>query len=180
MTRRTKGLGAALLLTGLFVLCASCQPRAVPYKSKLDPLALQSMQTQEFETTKAILFAATVSVFQDTGFIIEAADLATGIITAKSPTSTIPVGFGSYGSSVTTRASAFVETSRPSHAKVRLNFVEARVEKISLYGASPSEDIPNESPAYYEGVFNKIREAIFVREATLDNDQKGTGNSNPK
>lgn len=171
MAQCNKRLGAVLVGTILVGLLASCQPRAIPYKSKLDPLALQSMQTQEFETSKAILFASTVSVFQDTGFIIEAADLATGIITAKSPTSTIPVGFGSYGSSVTTRASAFVETSRAGYARVRLNFVEARVEKISLYGASPPEDVPNESPSYYEGVFNKIREAIFVREATADTDR---------
>ena len=165
MRKQFHWLSSSILGSAALFFSAACQPHAMPYKSKLDPLALQSMQTQEFETTKAILFASTVSVFQDTGFIIEAADMATGIITAKSPTSTIPVGFGSYGSSVTTRASAFVEAARAGYAKVRLNFVEARVEKISLYGSGPSEDIPNESPTYYEGVFNKIREAVFVRAA---------------
>lgn len=142
-----------------------CHSQVTPYKSKLDPLALQAMQTQEFETSKAVLFASTVSVFQDTGFIIEAGDLATGIITAKSPTATTPVSFATYGSSVTTRASAFVETSRPGYARVRLNFVDAKINNITVYSTGPSVDVPNESPEYYEGIFTKIREAVFVRQA---------------
>lgn len=154
----------AAMIAGILLL-AGCHSQTKPYQSKLDPLALQAMQTQEFETSKATLFAATVSVFQDTGFIIETADLATGIITAKSPTSTTPISFATYGSSVTTRASAFVEDSRPGYSKARLNFVEARRNHITVYSEGPIEEIPNESPAFYEGVFNKIREGIFVRDS---------------
>lgn len=142
-----------------------CQSQPKPYQSKLDPLELQQMQSEEFETARATLFASTVSVFQDTGFIIETADLTAGVITAKSPTSSTPVGFGTWGGSVTTRASAFVESARPGWSKVRLNFVEARVEKISMYGSGTSTDIPNESPEFYDRIFGKIREAVFVRQA---------------
>jgi hypothetical protein len=154
----------AAMIAGIFLL-AGCHSQTKPYQSKLDPLALQAMQTQEFETSKATLFAATVSVFQDTGFIIEAGDLATGIITARSPTSTTPISFSTYGSSVTTRASAFVEATRPGYAKVRLNFVESQRNYISGYSEGPVEEIPNESPVFYEGVFNKIREGVFVRDS---------------
>ena len=50
------------------------------------PLELQSIQAKEFETSKKIAFAATLSVFQDLGYIVESASFETGLITAKSPT----------------------------------------------------------------------------------------------
>jgi hypothetical protein len=155
----------ANLLFAIMALCAcaACNVQGPkPYESKVDPLALQAMQTQEFETTKAILFAASVSVFQDMGFTIEAGELNTGIITAKSPTTT-ELSLGYYRS-VTIRASAFVESTKPKHAKVRLNFVESR-SKDAGFGAGSSNDIPFEDPAYYERVFTKIREGVFLREA---------------
>ena len=136
------------------------------------------MQTQEFETSKEILFASTVSVFQDTGFVIEAGDLATGIITGKSP-ATIAEAKPYYwmkitsGETVEERASAFVESIRPGFAKVRLNFIERRV--TPSVGDSLAQEIPNEDPAYYERVFARIREAVFVREAL--NSPGGTGAS---
>jgi len=63
-----------------------------PMGPGLDPLALQQMQTQDFDTPKEILFASTMSVFQDSGLTIEASDLATGFITAKSPTRVAEIG----------------------------------------------------------------------------------------
>ena len=141
-----------------------CTTPPKPYQSKLDPLALQQMQTQDFETSKKILFASVVSVFQDTGFVIEAADLETGVITSKSATVTNQsYGIG-YIYSVAVRATAFVEETRANHAKARLNYLESRIQS-TVYGAGSPNDIPNEDPAYYEKIFNKIREAVFLREA---------------
>jgi hypothetical protein len=143
-------------------------PAAKPFQSRLDPLALQQMQTQEFETSKQILFASTVSVFQDTGFIIEAGDLASGIITGKSPTTRAEPGNYywmklSTGETFEERATAFVEESRLGHAKLRLNFIARRT--LPALGVVSVSETPNEDPAYYETVFNKIREAVFLREA---------------
>ena len=141
-----------------------CTTPPKPYQSKLDPLALQQMQTQDFETSKKILFASVISVFQDTGFVIEAADLETGVITSKSATVTNQsYGIG-YIYSVAVRATAFVEETSPNHAKARLNYLESRIQSTA-YGAGSPNDIPNEDPAYYEKIFNKIREAVFLREA---------------
>ena len=148
-----------LLIT--LIALNGCTP-PMQYQSKLDPLALQQMQTQEFETSKQILFAATVSVFQDTGFTIEAASLESGIITAKSPNTTKSMGL--VIATLWIRTSAFVEETRPGFAKVRLNYTES-TSYYGGYGESPSTDIPNEDPAYYEKIFNKIREAVFLREA---------------
>jgi hypothetical protein len=41
------------------------------YRSTKTSLELQSIQSREFETTKKIAFASTLSVFQDLGYVIE-------------------------------------------------------------------------------------------------------------
>jgi hypothetical protein len=148
-------------LLAVLPLAACGAPRA--YQSKLDPLALQQMQTLEFETSKQILFGSVVSVFQDTGFTIEAADLETGVITAKSATQSAQDFFGTTNA-LTVKASAFVEQTRPGFTKARLNFVES-TDSRARYGGGGTNDIPIENAAYYEKIFGKIREAVFVREA---------------
>ena len=161
-----------LVASSTFAGCVSpfeSFPQAKLFQSKLDPLALQQMQTQEFETSKKILFASVISVFQDSGFIIEAGDLETGLITAKSPTSVadatqFALRMLSTGATVEARATAFVEEARLGFSTVRLNFIERRQERDLKTGGS-AHDIPNEDPAYYEKIFNKIREAVFLREA---------------
>ena len=153
---------ASVLFLVTIAALSGCVSPPKPYESKLDPLALQQMQTQEFETSKKILFASVVSVFQDTGFTIEAGDLETGIITAKSPTTTELKML--FYRTVGLRATAFVEETRTNHAKARLNFIESS-SIDGGYGAGSPNEIPNEDPAYYEKIFNKIREAVFLREA---------------
>ena len=165
----------ALAMVAIATYLAGCSPlsslpKAEPYQSRLDPLALQQMQTQDFETTKRVLFAATVSVFQDTGYTIETGDLETGLVTAKSPTTVAAAGqFGfvrtSTGETVELRATAFVEDFRLGYSRVRLNFIERRTNLLDRETGGVAHDIPNEDPAYYEMVFNKIREAVFLRDA---------------
>lgn len=150
----------AVLVALPLVSCGA--PRA--YQSKLDPLALQQMQSQEFETSKAILFASVVSVFQDTGFTIEAADLETGLVTAKSASQSDRNIFSGTTNALSTKASAFVEVTRPGYAKARLNFVES-TDSRTYYGGGGTHDIPIEKADYYEKIFSKIREAVFLREA---------------
>jgi hypothetical protein len=161
----------ASLVTAVLLGSVSGCSSAKLYQSKVDPLALQQMQTQEFETSKKILFAATISVFQDTGFTIEAADLESGVITAKSATTTVAAGFGASGAptnSVCIKATAFIEQTRPKFAKVRLNYIESRGWQGN--GSGGTNEIPNELPAHYELVFNKIREGVFIREANKATD----------
>jgi len=155
--------GSFFLLIAFTALygCTHTPPKPTPYQSKLDPLALQQMQTQEFETSKKILFASTISVFQDSGFVVETGDLETGFITAQSPT-TAGNTYMYYwmerrsGETVEERATAFVEDWRSGYSRIRLNFIVRNNGSI---------DFPIEDPAYYEKVFNKIREAVFLREA---------------
>lgn len=158
---------------------SNCTSPPNPYRSNLDPLALQQMQSQEFETSKGILFASTVSVFQDNGFTIENGDMESGILTAKSATVSNDMQTIGWLYAVSVRATAFVEATTSNHAKARLNFIECRT-KSTAYGAGVPNEIPNEDPAYYEKIFSRIREAVFLREAYKANSpEKVNGSASP-
>ena len=141
------------------LLTSGCITTA-PQKTSLE---LQAIQAREFETSKKVAFAATLSVFQDLGYVISSADLDTGFISAKSPTQS---GTGFFVSVMKdTKATAFVEQMKPDTARVRLNFVNSK-ETSGAYGTKTLEDRPIEDPKAYENAFTKIREAIFIRTST--------------
>jgi hypothetical protein len=132
--------------------------------AKKSALELQAIQLKEFETTKQIGFAATLSMFQDLGYVIGSADLNTGLITAKGPTLNEFVPFiGQKMSGL--RATAFVEEIRKGRTKIRLNFVNS-TETSSGYGMKRQYDEPIEEPAKYQDAFVKIQQGIFVRTNT--------------
>ncbi len=150
------------LLT-LSIFLNACTP--APLVSTLDPLQLQAIQTQDIETTKRIAFASVVSVFQDLGFVIDEADIDTGLITAQGATRS-KSDFWSGGTNMTaSRATAFLEEIRPRYTRVRLNFVE-RHSTRTYYGGGTDNDIPNENADFYDGVFARIHEAVFIRSAS--------------
>jgi hypothetical protein len=146
----------------IFVLIAlifnGCMPKN--YTPTKTSLQLQAFQAKEFETSKKIAFAATLSVFQDLGYVMESGDFETGLITAKSPTQSGQVWGGS--TQKFTKATGFVETIREKVARIRLNFVEI-TKASSAYGMQQGVDVPIEEPKLYQEVFEKIEKAIFVR-----------------
>ena len=146
-----------LMLISCFIL-NGCMPGN--YKSTKTSLELQSIQSKEFETTKKIAFASTLSVFQDLGYIIESGDFETGLVTGKSPTKG-GVIFGGRTQEFR-RVTGFVETLRKDLAKIRINFVDV-TKASSGYGMQQGVDVPVEEPKIYQEVFEKIRKAIFVR-----------------
>ncbi len=127
-------------------------------------LELQAFQKQQFNATKKVAFASLMSVLQDLGYIIKAADFETGIITGASPTKNT-VFFGSYMSN--TEVSAFVETLNPKLASIRLTFVEVS-ESSSGYGMKSKRDKPVVDPLVYQNAFDRISEAIFIRTSNAD------------
>ncbi len=162
---------SARKLTATFVLLAvlagcSTTPPATPKSG----LQLQAYQAQEFSTTKRIAFSATLSVFQDQGFIIDDGDFETGLITATGPAletqNTVPdwISIILSGQSMATarhrRATAYVETMPSGAVRVRLNFVFT----TQLAPASGSVVIePIEEPGTYQATFADIDKAIFLR-----------------
>lgn len=151
-----------------FLLFCSMLFACVPKTQTLAPLEIQALQTNEFETTKEIAFPSVLSVFQDLGYIIESADKDTGFITAKSATSDSTSFLHILGGSTfseTTRVTAFIEQIRPMYTKVRLNFVKV-TKGSSAYGQQSQQDTPLLDPKIYENAFNKIGDAIFIRQET--------------
>jgi hypothetical protein len=150
-----------LLITALVlsVLLTGCVQKQ--YVSTKTSLELQSIQTKEFVAPVKAGFGATMSVFQDLGYIIATADSGTGFITAAGPKSQHFVPFVGQVQKYR-KATAFVEGINANKTRVRLNFVDEE-ESSSGYGMKGGSAIPVEDPKLYQEAFEKISKAIFVR-----------------
>lgn len=168
MTRNCKTLPAAIVMALVFL--AGCTPPA----PVLTPLEIQSLQTREFEHDKAVVFASTMSVFQDLGYIVNSADLDTGLITTESPATSNHAAFparftilsdlmvwSNVTSMMQTKATAFIEQIG-NRSRVRLNFVVTRQDS-SEHGQTRRQDTPILDAAVYQNAFERIENAIFVR-----------------
>lgn len=140
----------SLVITG-------CQTAPVPTKT---PLQLQAIQSKEYETTKKVAFAATISVLQDLGYISDSASLETGLITAKSP---MKSEFRPFVGQImsTIKVNAFVEEITAGRTKIRVNFVDSRY--IQNRNGRNEKERPLEDPAMYQDFFSKVQQGIFVR-----------------
>jgi hypothetical protein len=103
---------------------------SAPAYSKNEPeisgIALQQIQAQDFEASSDIVFPAVMTVLQDSGYRILAADRATGLITAQGSTESklsynILFGFGQ--KKKVPIISAFIEARSANFTRTRLNFV---------------------------------------------------------
>lgn len=152
-TRQLAGIGFCVLLAG-----------CVAMPAPPTPLQIQSVQTREYEESKQVVFASVMSVFQDLGYIVNSADLATGFITTEG------LAVGETGvldwllnvSQVSqTRATAFIE-ELDDKTRVRLNFVETWRESRGE-GQSSRRDRQILEAEVYENAFDRIENSIFVR-----------------
>ncbi len=151
-----------------FILLAAvvAAPGAVSAKPKVTGLALQQIQSRDFEAPKTVTFSAVMTVLQDEGYRINAADKDTGLITAiastKAKMTWAPfVGFGR--KKKTPIVSAYIEERGAGASRLRLNFVMGRY-KGSQYGSVADEKPITDAPVYQDA-FEKIQKAIFVRQA---------------
>lgn len=149
-----------LVILLLSLVTTGCVTAPEPTKTALE---IQSVQSKEFETTKKVAFAATLSVFQDLGYIVESASLETGLITAKSPTKEkFKIFIGPVAQFI--KGTAFIEEITPGRTKVRLNLVDSR--NASVRGTKREEERPIETPDTYQDFFAKVQQGIFVRKNT--------------
>ena len=155
-------IAIAIFLT-IFTGCATTST-----EPQLTPLEIQSLQTRNFETSKVVAFASTLSVFQDLGYIVASADTATGFITADSPTDSKENWFTGDATSANTRATAFIEEIQANNTTVRLNFVYSQ-HKSTAYGRDRKKDTPILDATIYQNAFERIENAIFVRSSTNSN-----------
>ncbi|HSM31562.1 MAG TPA: hypothetical protein VK854_12760 [Woeseiaceae bacterium] len=157
---------SAVLFASLAAGCASAPPAAQ------SGIELQAYQAKEFETTKRAAFSATMSVFQDLGFIIDDGDFDTGLITATGPSQRDAMDMGDLLAQVFAgtdtrgathrRATAFVEEMPSGKIRIRLNFVD----NVVVTAGMPLQSRPVQEPAFYQATFEQIDKAIFVRSAT--------------
>lgn len=150
------------VILGLVFTLAGCATTSAP---TLTPLEIQSLQTREYENTKAVVFPSVISVFQDLGYTIKSADINTGFITAESAaksdsSSKFWLGITKVSQ---TSATAFVEEIG-KFTKVRLNFVVCD-KKSYYYGQEDRQDEPILDAEAYKNAFERIESAIFVRSA---------------
>jgi hypothetical protein len=146
----------ALLFIGLIAGCT--QQNYKPTKTSLE---LQSIQKKEFDTSYKIAFASTLSVFQDKGYIIDTADSLTGLISAASHKTSGAIAF--VGQTIEyVKATAFIETMPSKKIAIRLNFVNHQ-ETSSGNGMRGGNSVPIEKPEFYQGIFDRIQKAMFVR-----------------
>ncbi|MGI9224095.1 MAG: hypothetical protein ACR2QX_06425 [Woeseiaceae bacterium] len=155
----------ALIVT---VLLGGCAAPATAPKSGVE---LQAYQAKEFETTKRAAFSATMSVFQDLGFIIDDGEFDTGLITATGLSIRHEMGMGDVFSKLFAgvdtrgfterRATAFVEKMPSGLIRIRLNFVDNIATDAGVNSARVSK--PVEDPVFYQATFERIDKAIFVR-----------------
>ncbi len=147
-----------VLTFSIFMFGCGVQKNYKPTKTSLE---LQSIQKKEFDTSYKTAFASTLSVFQDKGYVISTADSATGFITANSHKKSGFIIFT--GQSIEyIKATAFIETMPSKKIAIRLNFVNHQ-DTSSDYGMKGGNSVPIEESKFYQGIFEKIQKAIFVR-----------------
>lgn len=155
-------LAAAITLAG----CATNAP--APQKTSLE---IQAVQAKNFESDKATAFRSVVSVLQDLGYVVGQASLETGIVTAESPTkedkstgAVMNAIFGGVRTEGKTVVTASVEEFGTKTTRVRLNFV-TKTFRSANRGQQASDDFAVQDPLVYQNAFEKIGEAIFIRQA---------------
>lgn len=155
------------LLVGLILV--GCAPQ--PVKPQKTSLEIQAIQARVFEADKKITFNSIMSILQDLGYIIGSASFETGFITAESPnkqvdstTAMMAMLFSGIRTEGKTAVTVSVEEISPKKTRVRLNFVD-RQTRSGSYGQRAADDTPIEDPKIYETAFDKIGEAIFIRQA---------------
>jgi hypothetical protein len=142
----------------------------VPAWAKKQPevsgLALQQIQARDYDVSKETTFPAVMTVLQDSGYRIEAADKDTGLITGVASTrnvTTYNIFWGLGKKKRTPSVSAFIE-NRGAGSRIRLNFVLSTT-KSRIYGVGSSDEEPITDPAAYRDAFERIDKEVFVRQA---------------
>lgn len=159
-----KAMAAAAAAGGMVVAAVPAEAKKKP---QMTALALQQLQSKDFEADKVTTFAAVMTVLQDEGYRVQSGDRDTGLITAvgsgKKNLTWLPfVGFGT--SKKTPVVTAFVEDMGPQVTRVRLNFVMAKV-KANQYGTDLGDEEPILDAQVYSDAFEKVAQGIFVRQS---------------
>lgn len=165
--------GAMLAIATL--LASGCE---LMEEINMTPMEIQALQTREFDADKKIAFGAVMSVVQDLGFTVNAADLDTGFIQASGQSRSDRWSleeqlliFALSDSEIDTqdtvettkeKLTAYIESTSSGGSRVRLNLIE-QTHSSGVLGQSSTDDYRILEPAVYQNAFERIGSAIFVR-----------------
>jgi hypothetical protein len=158
-----------IILSAVGLLLVGCAQQPVaPQKTSLE---IQAVQARVFDADKKVTFNAVMSILQDLGYIIGSASFETGFITAESPNKQVSTAaanmalwFGGIRTEGKTAVTVSIEEFAPNKTRVRLNLVDRQM-RSGAYGQRAADDTPIEDPKIYQSAFEKIGEAIFIRQA---------------
>lgn len=155
-------------LTAVAAIIVVSPVQAIAKKQpELTSLQVQQLQARDIEAPKDLVFAAVMTILQDSGYRIQAADKDTGLISgiasSKGKLTWAPfVGFGK--SKKTPIVSAFLEEYGPNMTRVRLSFVMAKI-KSSMYGSQPQDEEPIYDAQIYQDAFEQLNQNVFLRQS---------------
>ena len=159
-----------ITLCAALLLAACAGKEATPALTPIEKQQIQS-RTYEGHIGREDLFNAVVTVFQDKGYIIENAHLATGIVTATSETQNNTTGWQAI-TGVTSKAKTKVTATVQKYGKgtrVRLNLLNisnTTQKTCNAWGfCNTSQDSSDKvvcDDAVYTSIFNAIDDALFV------------------
>jgi hypothetical protein len=156
-----------VMIVALSLGLANSDVNAKDKKMEMTALQMQAMQTRDIDGQYKVVFASVISILQDAGYRIDDADRESGLITGVGSSKgklsyNLFTGFGK--SKKSPMVSAFIEEINGEITRVRLNFVMATL-KSNAYGSQPQDEEPILDAAVYADAFEKINQAVFVRQS---------------
>jgi hypothetical protein len=148
-----------ILFLCLFLTFAVTGCKTTPI-STMTPAELKAIQTEEFEATKSEVFAATSSVLQGDGFIVDSANLETGLIAATSPPKSKFVPPLGHGISVL-KANAFIEALSTGRTKIKVEF--SNLHSVQIRGGRKEEERSIADEKIYQDFFGKLERTLSVK-----------------
>ena len=131
----------ALAVPMMFTGCVTVDSIFGEADAPVSAVALQALQTREFDATPDQAFQAVISTFQDYGYAVTSADKATGLIMGKT-TSDATINLG-YTRVEYNKASAFIQQISQNRVKIRVSIIKfplqahtARLEKRKWFARS--------------------------------------------
>ncbi|MCD8340140.1 MAG: hypothetical protein LUC43_08085 [Burkholderiales bacterium] len=151
---------AVVLCAGLMsVSLSSCSSVFGEIDPPIASEQLMAMQTRDYHATVDQVFAAIISTFQDSGYIISSADKSTGLVIASSLAQPEIPFMSGYVRTTTDKIVTSVRALSPKEVQVRLNIVRS-VQVSETYGLQAQKEFPRTIPEVYDQIFNQIQVAL--------------------
>jgi len=151
--------------------------RLIDHDTEKTPVELQAIQTREFDSDKSRLVSVFITVFQDAGYIIDQADLATGLITARAPVENRLLALGEILPNTkaeflkTTPTNYKLQTDRTfnvlvtdiaakrSKARVSIN-IQLKITPDKIFAPYSGLDTNADQ---YQAIFSKAQQGLFLK-----------------